>query len=294
MSDRYLLKGTLVLTTANLFNRLIGLINQVLALRIMGTEGYGLYQLAIPIYLLALVLTTTGIPVAVVKMVAEERASGNLPAAYQLVRWSAVRLATTGLLFTLLIGLLLPFLGSKIMADPRAVWCLLILIPALPLAAISSILRGYFQGMHQMTIPAIAQMIEQMVRVFTGLYLATQLAPRGLTWAVMGYAAGVLIGEATGFLLLLGCYVKGLKTPLRATQGKTFYPVTGPDSLTNLTGRIWDIAGPVTFTRISTVLLLNFEAILIPHRLQALGHSLPEATALYGLFTGVEIGRAHV
>ncbi|NLC06866.1 MAG: oligosaccharide flippase family protein, partial [Syntrophomonadaceae bacterium] len=156
MSDQRLIKGTLVLTMANLINRLLGLVNQVLVLRLIGSEGYGLFQLAIPIYLLALVITTAGIPVAVSKLVAEELVRGNQWSARQILRWSVIRLGIIGLGFAITLAILLPSAGSKIMADPRAIWCVLVLIPALPITAISSALRGYFQGIQRMTIPAVA------------------------------------------------------------------------------------------------------------------------------------------
>lgn len=301
MSDQRLIKGTLVLTMANLINRLLGLVNQVLVLRLIGSEGYGLFQLAIPIYLLALVITTAGIPVAVSKLVAEELVRGNQWSARQILRWSVIRLGIIGLGFAIVLAILLPSAGSKIMADPRAIWCVLVLIPALPITAVSSALRGYFQGIQRMTIPAIAQVIEQSVRVVTGLYLAQQMTPWGISWAATGYAAGVFVGEAVGCLFLIGFYLGGLSFIKRNkyqsrlnyfnSERINFDSINLPTS--NETSvfkeRIWPIAGPVTLTRIASVLLLNVEAVLIPSRLENLGYSQSDSTALYGLFTGVAL-----
>lgn len=301
MSDQRLIKGTLVLTMANLINRLLGLVNQVLVLRLIGSEGYGLFQLAIPIYLLALVFTTAGIPVAVSKLVAEELARGNQWSVRQILRWSVIRLGIIGLSFAIVLAILLPSAGSKIMADSRAIWCVLVLIPALPITAISSALRGYFQGIQRMTIPAIAQVIEQSVRVVTGLYLAQQMTPWGISWAATGYAAGVFFGESVGCLFLIGFYLGGLSFIKRNKyQPRLDYFKGGRinfDSInfpaSNETSvfkeKIWPIAGPVTLTRIATVLLLNVEAVLIPSRLENLGYSQSDSTALYGLFTGVAL-----
>ncbi|MGI6648604.1 MAG: putative polysaccharide biosynthesis protein [Bacillota bacterium] len=300
MSDRHLIKGTLVLTTANLVNRLLGLVNQVLVLRLIGSEGYGLFQLAIPIYMLALVFTTAGIPVAVSKLVAEELAGKNSRSAHQILRWSVIRLGITGMGLAIVLALLLPSIGSKIMADPRAIWCVLVLIPTLPITAVSSAFRGYFQGIQRMAIPAVAQVIEQAVRVVVGLYLAKQMTPWGVSWAATGYTAGVFVGETAGCLLLISFYIGGLsffkrnkylppKNHIKSSQ--TNFASTNLSTTNNETSvfreRIWPIAGPVTLTRIAAVLLLNAEAILIPSRIENLGYSQSEATALYGLFTGV-------
>ena len=126
MAKQNLVQGTLVLTGANLFNRILGLINQALILRFIGSEGYGLFQLAVPIFLFMLILTTAGLPVAISKRVAEENTRGNLSQARQILGWSARRLGLTGLLLAGGLIIILPGFGPRLMADPRAGWCLLV------------------------------------------------------------------------------------------------------------------------------------------------------------------------
>lgn len=66
------LKGTLILTAAGIIVKVIGSLNWIILSRVLGGEGIGLYQMAFPIYLLALSLSTAGIPTAISIITAEK------------------------------------------------------------------------------------------------------------------------------------------------------------------------------------------------------------------------------
>ena len=57
-------KGTLILTIAGFVVKAIGSINWILLSRILGGEGIGIYQMAFPIYLLLLQISSAGVPIA--------------------------------------------------------------------------------------------------------------------------------------------------------------------------------------------------------------------------------------
>ena len=58
-------KGTLILTIAGFVVKAIGSINWILLSRILGGEGIGIYQMAFPIYLLLLQISSAGVPIAI-------------------------------------------------------------------------------------------------------------------------------------------------------------------------------------------------------------------------------------
>ena len=57
------LKGTFVLTIAGFVVKVIGSLNWIFVSRILGGEGIGLYQMAFPIYFLAMTVSQAGVPV---------------------------------------------------------------------------------------------------------------------------------------------------------------------------------------------------------------------------------------
>ena len=71
-------KGTLILTIAGFVVKAIGSINWILLSRILGGEGIGIYQMAFPIYLLLLQISSAGVPIAISILTAERLACTTL------------------------------------------------------------------------------------------------------------------------------------------------------------------------------------------------------------------------
>ena len=65
MAKDKFLHGAMILTLAGLVVKIIGSVNRILLSRLLGGEGIGLYQMAYPVYLLLLAISSAGIPVAI-------------------------------------------------------------------------------------------------------------------------------------------------------------------------------------------------------------------------------------
>lgn len=61
--------------------------------------------------------------------------------------------------------LLTPILAKTLLTDERTYYPLMAILPVVPVIAVSSVLRGYFQGKQNMKPSAYAQVIEQIVRI---------------------------------------------------------------------------------------------------------------------------------
>ena len=59
VKDKFL-RGALILTAAGLMVKLIGAFNRILLSRLLGGEGIGLYQMAYPVSLLMVSVSSTG------------------------------------------------------------------------------------------------------------------------------------------------------------------------------------------------------------------------------------------
>lgn len=80
--------------------KIIGSLNWIFVSRILGGEGIGLYQMAFPIYLMALSISSAGIPVAISIITAERLALGDILGARRIFRISLAILTITGILFS--------------------------------------------------------------------------------------------------------------------------------------------------------------------------------------------------
>src|SRR5699024_9285300 len=133
--------------------------------RLIGSEGMGLYQMIVPLLYFLITITTFGLPVAIAKQVAEAEAAKDRQ---QTRRFLYLALAiTTGLstLVSLLLAVGARFFTELFFTASRTHLLLLTALPILPIASVSAVLRGYFQGKQNMVPTALSQLIEQIVRI---------------------------------------------------------------------------------------------------------------------------------
>lgn len=130
MADKFL-RGAVILTMAGLMVKILGSVNRILLSRLLGGEGIGLYQMAYPVFLLMLSVSSAGIPIAISIIVSEKVAKGQFKAAEQVFKISLGLMVVTGLCFALTL-----FFGagwlveSGFVRDPRAYYGLIALTPA--------------------------------------------------------------------------------------------------------------------------------------------------------------------
>ena len=220
MANKFV-SGTLILTLSGFVVKAIGSVNWIILSRILGGEGIGIYQMAFPVYLLALEISSAGIPIAISIITAEKVARNDYGNAGRVFSVSLSLLTTTAILLSIIVyfasSLLIEF---HIIRDSRAYYSLLALVPAIFFTTVIAGYRGYLQGWQQMTPTALSQIVEQLVRVATMLGFAYLLLPYGLDYAAGGASLGAAMGGAAAWTVLLYFYIK-LKRSLPA-QSESF------------------------------------------------------------------------
>ena len=71
MTKKSFISGAIVLVIAGLVVRILGFIYRIYLSNLIGAEGMGLFQLITPIYSLIILTLTSGISIAVSKLVAQ-------------------------------------------------------------------------------------------------------------------------------------------------------------------------------------------------------------------------------
>lgn len=280
MARSSFIRGAVILLIAAIFNRILGFVFQAFIFRLIGAEGVGLFNLVYPVYVLLIVITTAGIPLALSKMVAEETARGNPGDARRIFRIALAILFVIGSLTTVVTYFSLPLLLKYVFVNKKVYICFLSMLPGVFIVAMTSVFRGYFQGMQQMSPPAISQICEQVTRVLAGLLLAYYFLHRGIEYAAAGVAAGGVIGELSGFLVLLTAYFK-------KTNRYSNVRASNRSPLPRILQEFAKLCTPITGGRILATLLLSVDTFLIPRQLKAGGMTVTEATLQYGLLSGV-------
>ncbi|MGG5254924.1 stage V sporulation protein B [Neobacillus sp. SM06] len=274
------LRGTFILLIAGFITRVLGFINRIVIARSIGEEGVGLYMMAFPTFSLVVTLTQLGLPVAISKNVAEAEARGDYA---EIKKILVVSLATTlalSVVFTPALILLAPFLSTALFTDPRTYYPLVAIAPVIPIIAVSSVLRGYFQGRQNMRPSAASQIVEQAIRITLIAVMTKAFLPYGIEFAAAAAMAATVIGELSSLLYLMTTFKLKKRFKLRKNFFKSVH--AGKKTFRDL----MEIAIPTTGSRLIGSLAWFFEPIVVSNSLALAGIAAVTATKQYGALTG--------
>ncbi len=278
-----IVKGAALLTGAGLIVKLMGAAYRIPLARWIGSEGIGLYQMAYPIYLIFLSLSTAGLPIAISKIIAEETARGNINNRKKVFQSAVVLVFCLGLLGSLAMWLSAPWLAGRVVADPRAVYAMWALAPAIFFMSMMAALRGYFQGRQNMLPSAISQITEQIVRVSVALILAAILIHKGIEHAAAGAAFGATAGGMAGLAFLCFMYFKQRQVDKMQPVNAAINFKDNLQKMLPVIGRLLKFALPISIAVILMPLLQTLDTIIVPAKLQSIGYTVKQATSALGI-----------
>ena len=221
MRKNSFVNGAMIVTTAIIITKILGILYVIPFHAIIGDEGGALYGYAYTIYLFFVSISTAGIPLAVSRVVSEYQALGYYKAkkrTFVLGRRIALLL---GLVCFILIALFAPLLANLILGDvvggsniSDVIFVIRVIGSAILVVPILSIYRGYFEGHRFMSPPSVSQILEQIFRVLIiifGSYIALKVFKGRLSYAVGIALFGASIGAFISYLYLLNKYHKNRK-----------------------------------------------------------------------------------
>ncbi len=287
-SNNKFLKGTLILAVSNIVVKVIGSLNWIILSRVLGGEGIGLYQMGFPIYLLAITVSSAGIPVAISIITAEKLANKDYRGAKRVFNVSLRLLLISGLVFSSAL-----FFGAgwlienQYIRDARAYYSIIALAPAVFFVTFLASFRGYLQGWQIMTPTAVSEIVEQLMRVITMLIFADLFMPYGLAYAAGGASMGAGVGAFCAVMVLVWFYSR-LKKQFQAEmeQQDDSAPV---ESAGHIIKRLLKLALPVSMSSIILPIGANLDVLIVPQRLEAAGFDVRTATELFGYLTGMAL-----
>ena len=287
-SANHFLKGTMILAISMAVVKIIGSLNWIILARVLGGEGIGIYQMGFPIYLMAITISSAGIPVAISIITAEKLAHKDFRGAKRVFNVSLRLLAASGLFFSVLVFFSASWLiDSHFVRDARAYYSIVALSPAIFFVTFLASFRGYLQGWQIMTPTAVSEIVEQLVRVITMLIFADLLLPQGLALAAGGASMGAGAGAIAALCVLMWFYAnlkKKFQKEIEAQDNST--PV---ESAGHIVKRLLTLALPVSLTSIMLPLGANLDLLIVPQRLEVAGLSLNSATEMFGYLTGMAV-----
>lgn len=296
MSRNSLVRGAAILGAAGLLVKILGAVFRLPLANMIGATGMAYYSPAYYTYTTFVTIATSGIPVAISKMVSERITVGNFEEAHHVYRVSLKLLTGIGL-----VSFLIMFFGAGFISElqdiEEAKLPMMAVAPALLIVPVMAAYRGYFQGMQNMRPTAISQVIEQVFRVFIGLALGYILYHQaegiGLFSSyssgekgAAGAAFGATIGAIGGLAIILFIYIlsrKGIMNRIRRNSNDN------PESGTEILKKILIIAVPITIGACITPIMNMIEAPVVMKGLVGSGVESSVAKNLYGQISGYAI-----
>ncbi len=274
--------STFILVIANFFIRFLGFVYKVLLSRFLGSEGIGLFHLVFHVFLITITISSSGIPVAVSKIVAQKKSLGDLKGCEKTLFISL----TLGLCISIIISfamyLHIDYILNRIIKNNKLYASMGALIPALPIVTLSSIIRGYYYGIKNVTPAAHSQIVEQLTRIIFVIGVLYFIGPKNLEVLVSITALGISIGELSGLILLV---LKLNRSNLYFSNYSTNY--YNSSSSISILVNILLISIPITIARLVAVLMQSANMFLVPLRLQSAGLTIEQSVSTFGEVVGM-------
>ncbi|MBQ4541877.1 MAG: polysaccharide biosynthesis protein [Clostridia bacterium] len=279
MKNNAFLKGAILLIICNLIGKVFGAVYRIPLAKILGPVGMGMYQLVFPIYCLILTISTSGMPVAISKLVAENNSRHNFSSSKKIFKISILFLTLASFLGAVIVVFSAKLI-SNIQGNQSIFICYYGIAPAILFVGVLSAFRGYFQGNLLMFPTAISSLVENIIKMVMGLMLAGRFLEFGIEYAVLGALLGVSASEFVASIFLWVCYLffKGRKLKNESQINESFK---------YLSKQIMNLAVPVTLGSLIAPMTSMVDSLLAINLLMVTGFSSKRATTLLGLQSGV-------
>lgn len=281
------LKNVAILVVAHVFIKIIGIVNKIYLTNRegFGDEGNAIYSSAFQVYALFLTITSVGIPNAVSKLVSERLAIGDSKGAHKVFKIAVISFGMIGFLASLILFKFSHYITCNLIQIPEAELSLLALSPSIFFVAITSVVKGYFNGRENLNVGANSQTIEQIFKTIITVVLIEIIAQTtGLDTRVMaaGAAVATTLSEITCFVYLFKYYTSVRREVANEIKHSVNYKYRG---IRRTIKDIIKVAVPMSIAPILGGINKNIDSMTIVRNLKNF-MTETEAKLQYGILSG--------
>lgn len=270
MKKNKFLKMTLLLIIGGFLTKILGMVIKIVMTRSIGTEGIGIYMMIMPTFSLLVALTQFGFPVAISKLVAEDKFNNK-----KLV-FGIMPISLSICLIILLVLLLSGnFIATQLLHEQRTYLGLISIGFILPFIAISSTLRAYFFGKEKMFPHVLSNILEDVIRLILIILFVPTIMKMGLSYVVAFLILISIFSELSSiiiFLLFLPNKISIKKEDLKPNK--------------SYLKNVLSISLPTTGSRIIGSIGYFFEPIILAYTFKNCGYSNNFMITEYGILNG--------
>ncbi|MGT2721720.1 putative polysaccharide biosynthesis protein [Streptococcus porcinus] len=207
--EELMLQGTVWSTASNFISRLLGVIYIIPWLIWMGqhaTQANALFNMGYNVYAYFLLISTTGLNVAIAKQVAKYNSLNQKEHSYQLIRTTLKLMIILGLIFSVTMYITSPFFSNLSGSDGQLIPVMHSLSLAVFIFPVMSVIRGIFQGHNNIKPYALSQIAEQIIRVIwmlTATFMIMKIGSGDYLHAVTQSTLAAFIGMIASMAVLV-------------------------------------------------------------------------------------------
>ncbi|MBP5426318.1 MAG: oligosaccharide flippase family protein [Clostridiales bacterium] len=277
MTKRSFTTDALILMFAGLIVKILGFFYRIYLSNLLMAEGMGVRELITPLYSLIIITISSGISITVSGLVSYESAKKNLANLKRITNTAVILAFIASSIVSTLLYIFLKDIVTYFLKDQRTLLPLLVFIPSLPFITLSSAIKGYFYGTSNVTPTAIANIVEQIVRIAGVLFLLNNMRFFSISHALALTMVGTIISEIASLLILFIFYKKN------TSSTNACYTL----SIKKIVLKILSLSSSISFNKLITSILSTIETIYIPSRLVLSGLSWTQSVESLGKLSGM-------
>lgn len=270
MKKSKFIKSTIILIAGGFLTKLLGMLIKIVMTRLLGTKGIGTYMLISPTFTLLIGLASLGMPVAISKLVAEDKRNNK-----NLVFSAIPIVMIINILIIIILIFITPIIANKLLNEPKTYYAIMAIGMVLPFISISSILRGYFFGKEKMIPHVVSNITEDIVRLIIIAIGIPYFLKKGLEYAMAFIVLSNIASELTSIFILFFFLPKNFqitKNDLRPVK--------------NNIKEIMNIGLPTTASRLIGSIGYFLEPIILTYALLKIGLTNDQIITEYGIING--------
>lgn len=265
-------RDTIFLTAMQLLTQCLSLILNVFVNRMLGTENLGLMSLINAFFTFVIIISNGNIFVSTSRFVAEEcgKSDGN---PLRIFKFSLIFSLALSTFSAVAVFIFSGPVSMRIIKEESSAAAIRMLSFSLPLAAVSSCIKGYFNAYRKVVIPALSETAAFLVRSCIMAVSAGMLIKKGVITIYTALAISTICSEVTGLLFLTAFALK--EKHEKCTNGTVNF-------FRYAAGLI-----PIMLNSYIPCILSTANDALVPVTLKQSGCSTADALSKYGLFEAV-------
>lgn len=277
---KFFIFNTSVLIITSLIFRGIDIYFTAYVAQKIGSEQVGIYQLVMSVYLFGITLATSGINLAVTRVISEELALDNNGGVKKVMKRCLYMTLITSIFTSLIFWVNVDFIVLHCLHSKVSKSVIYLFALALPPIAMSSAIAGYFAGVRRIYKNAIGQFIEHVAKVLVTAGLISFFLPKGLDYACFALILGDLLSEIISFSYIYVIFMFDKRKYNNSVE------IASSSSYTH---KLLRISIPIAITSYIRSGLTTLKQLIIPSSLEKSGINCSESLSKYGIINGMAL-----